>query len=944
MEASRAADCPTISPINKGVVHRICSGQVILDLSSAVKELVENSLDAGATTIEIALKDYGQDWFQVIDNGSGISPNNFKVLALKHHTSKLADFHDLQSLTTFGFRGEALSSLCALGELTVETRTNNESVATHLAFDRSGLLTTEKKTARQIGTTVTVKKLFSNLPVRSKEFSRNIRKEYGKLISLLNAYAVISKGVRLVCSNITGKNTKTVVLKTQGSDSLKDNIITVFGMNTFSCLQPVNMCISDCCKVDGFLSKPGQGSGRNLGDRQYYFVNGRPVDMPKVTKLVNELYKGANSRQYPIAIMNFIVPTTACDVNVTPDKRKIFFSNENSILVAIREGLQMIYSPSNASFSVNKFEEQICAANNSQLSSLCEKSLVSSRQFSAVSKDHEEIQMEEDHAEDSNPVEKIEINSSSLDVGDSGDEKYVMKDFALRVHGTRMTDSISKCKNRQLTHQHDSLSNQNAPSSARVVEKDVSNDRKSDSSLSSVQSTLNKFLTVSKRKHEEINTSVSEIPVLRNQTLQSPLKKTNSETNAVASAVLNHRPIHDSGGVNEIESSKFSGVLKVLNKTKNAMSCTEGEEKAASLADDVITSPKGLHKMSKDLMEAVTEGKFSCLADVAQITSPKTGLEEMSENDLNKTPPLASSGSMLDVAKPSAQKICSTLQFSFQELKAKRLQTLSRMQLHSSASGSRKIKRSYIAATLELSQPDNEDRKTRALAAATTELERLFRKHDFGRMKVIGQFNLGFIIAKLDQDLFIVDQHAADEKYNFERLCQSTILNQQPLLRPLRLELSPEEEIVASMNINIIRKNGFALEEDQHAPPGNRFRLKAVPFSKNITFGVEDVKDLISTLADSEGDCSIIGSYKMDTCDSVCPSRVRAMLASRACRSSVMIGDPLGRNEMQKILEHLVDLKSPWNCPHGRPTMRHLVDMASIYKDQMKMKQISDGP
>jgi len=109
-----------------------------------------------------------------------------QVLALKHHTSKLEDFTDLLNLTTYGFRGEALSSLCALGNLTVETRTKNEPVATLLTFDHSGLLTAEKKTARQIGTTVTVRKLFSNLPVRSKEFKRNIRKEYGKLVSLLN--------------------------------------------------------------------------------------------------------------------------------------------------------------------------------------------------------------------------------------------------------------------------------------------------------------------------------------------------------------------------------------------------------------------------------------------------------------------------------------------------------------------------------------------------------------------------------------------------------------------------------------------------------------------------------------------------------------------------------------------------------------------------------------
>ncbi|KAK4407020.1 DNA mismatch repair protein PMS1 [Sesamum angolense] len=346
-----------IRPINKNVVHRICAGQVILDLSSAVKELVENSLDAGATSIEIALKEYGLESFQVIDNGSGISPQNFNVLALKHHTSKLLDFPDLQSLTTFGFRGEALSSLCALGDLTVETRTINEVVATHLTYDRTGLLTAERKTARQVGTTVTVKKLFSNLPVRSKEFRRNIRKEYGKLISLLNAYALIAKGVRLVCTNTAGKNVRSVVLKTQGSGSLQDNIITVFGTSTFSCLEPVTLSISDGCVVEGFISKSGYGSGRNIGDRQFFFVNGRPVDMPKVGKLVNELYRGANSRQYPIAIMSFSVPTRAYDVNVTPDKRKIFFSDESSILQSLREALEKIYSSNQASYLVNRIDE-----------------------------------------------------------------------------------------------------------------------------------------------------------------------------------------------------------------------------------------------------------------------------------------------------------------------------------------------------------------------------------------------------------------------------------------------------------------------------------------------------------------------------------------------------------------------------------------------------------
>ncbi|KAK2173846.1 hypothetical protein NP493_847g00042 [Ridgeia piscesae] len=104
----------SIQAIDRGSVHRICSGQVVLTLSTAVKELVENSLDAGATNIEIRLKEYGRELVEVIDNGSGVEESNIEGLTLKHHTSKLRDFTDLSGVETFGFRGEALSSLCAL--------------------------------------------------------------------------------------------------------------------------------------------------------------------------------------------------------------------------------------------------------------------------------------------------------------------------------------------------------------------------------------------------------------------------------------------------------------------------------------------------------------------------------------------------------------------------------------------------------------------------------------------------------------------------------------------------------------------------------------------------------------------------------------------------------------------------------------------------------------
>ncbi|XP_038899186.1 DNA mismatch repair protein PMS1 isoform X2 [Benincasa hispida] len=820
MDTGIALDSPTIKPINKGIVHRICAGQVILDLSSAVKELVENSLDAGATSIEIALKDYGEEWFQVIDNGSGISPTNFRVLALKHHTSKLSDFPDLQSLTTYGFRGEALSSLCSLGTLTVETRTNNESVATHLTFDHSGLLVAEKKTARQVGTTIMVKKLFSNLPVRSKEFSRNIRKEYGKLISLLNAYAVIARGVRFVCTNSAGKNAKSVVFKTQGSGSIKDNIITVFGMNTFNCLESVSILLSDDCKIEGFVSKSGQGSGRNLGDRQFFFVNNRPVDMPKVSKLVNELYKSANSRQYPIAIMNFTLPSKAYDVNVTPDKRKIFFSDETHILQTLREELLKIYSPTNACYSVNKVEEptkqvdslELCS-DNGKLSMLLEHFSPDGGDL-RVASSHQPLADDDDSFKE---IKNAEQSSHTTEVLNSdGEENITRKDFTLRMHGMKNADALIKDRDQhKKTYLSSKKGVQVTPSSPSVTVGGTDTSR--------VQSSLDKFVTINKRKYENLSAPLTEVPILRNQFLNNQWKKSCADkpSKDVECTHGNCQAFDDFSVGNDEDSSIQIKTDRVSSKLSLPLS-------SADHSDDGEATEKCTGEAIAKVHPSVIESS----------ATPTKDLEIMSEDLPLSGCSVLPSGFMKESSSPLL-KLCSTFHFDFHELKKRRSQRRLRYKLNGYTCERKKLKCHYAAATLKLSQPDNEDRKARALEAAARELDRLFRKKDFSRMKVIGQFNLGFIIGKLDQDLFIVDQHAADEKYNFERLSQSTILNQQPLLRPLRLELSAEEEVVVSIHMDVFRKNGFTIEEDPRALSSNRFRLKAVPFSKNITFGVE---------------------------------------------------------------------------------------------------------
>ena len=197
-------------------------------------------------------------------------------------------------------------------------------------------------------------------------------------------------------------------------------------------------------------------------------------------------------------------------------------------------------------------------------------------------------------------------------------------------------------------------------------------------------------------------------------------------------------------------------------------------------------------------------------------------------------------------------------------------------------------------------------------------------KGDFSTMQVSGQFNLGFILAtrhssssSLPTDLFIIDQHASDEKYNFERLQATTIVQNQRLVQPLALDLTAIEEETIIDCLPDLEKNGFVVSVDTSGatPVGRRCQLLSLPMSKEVVFNHRDLEELLVLLAERSGT------------EVPRPTKVRKMFAMRACRSSIMIGKTLTRKQMQGVVRRMGEIEKPWNCPHGRPTMRHLVGL-----------------
>ncbi|NXP80548.1 PMS2 endonuclease, partial [Ramphastos sulfuratus] len=853
-----------IKPIDRKSVHRICSGQVVLNLGTAVKELVENSLDAGATNIDVKLKDYGAELIEVSDNGIGVEEENFEGLTLKHYTSKIQDFSDLTHVETFGFRGEALSSLCALSDVTIFTCHKSAKVGARLVFDHNGNITQKTPFPRQQGTTVNIQQLFYTLPVRHKEFQRNIKKEYAKMVQVLQAYCIGSKGVRINCTNQVGQGKKSSVISTTGSSSLKENIGAVFGQKQLQSLIPFvqlppNEAVCEeyglnatgmpqsLYSVTGFISRCDHGVGRSATDRQFFFINQRPCDPAKVVKLVNEVYHSYNKHQYPFVVLNICVDSECIDINVTPDKRQILLQEEKLLLAILKTSLMEMFGSDVNKLSVN---QKLLDMSGNLKKTLPEET------------EKPQVQMLPDSETKKPSCEARKIMTLAR----------LRESFSLHQTPESNFQSPKKVKRQHSSPRQMSLDTtwSTVRTQKAALTKESENCLKTDSKML----IPSRYLTKLEDSADSGFCSTSESDM-------------GCSTPEGGSCVNSESVINPEEEFCSSEEQLQNEHLKTVGCGKKSLECdiqVLGAEPKLNQAND-WTDP---NKLSQEASSS--SPRVKCFKS-------KTFKSEASPEVKNTRDSVAGVDILVEVKKKTVP-----LEFSMKVLTEKVKKVIEQQQKSTETQNYRRFR-------AKISPGENQ--------VAEDELRKEISKEMFAKMEVIGQFNLGFIIAKLNSDLFIIDQHATDEKYNFEMLQQHTALQGQKLIAPQDLNLTAVNETVLIENLEIFRKNGFDFVINENAPVTQRVKLISLPTSKNWTFGPQDIDELIFMLSDSPG--------------VMCrPSRVRQMFASRACRKSVMIGTALNMQEMKKLITHMGEIEHPWNCPHGRPTMRHIVSLDLI--------------
>ena len=319
-----------INILPKNVANQIAAGEVVQRPASVVKELLENSIDAGSSQIIIHIKDSGKTLIQIIDNGKGMSKKDAILCFERHTTSKISKANDLFNITTKGFRGEALASIAAVSHVNLITKQSGVELGTNIYIQGSEIKT-QRSVVSEKGTTISVKNLFFNIPARRNflksdnvEF-RHITNEFLR-VSLSHPeikFTFINNGVEIY--NLT-------------KSTFKKRIINLFGVKTNEKLVPVSE-ETEILKINGFIFKP-EFAKKTRGE-QYFFVNNRFIKSPYLNHAINSAFEGLiDVKHNPSYFLNLEVDAATIDINIHPTKTEIKFEDEHSIYAILRAAVK----------------------------------------------------------------------------------------------------------------------------------------------------------------------------------------------------------------------------------------------------------------------------------------------------------------------------------------------------------------------------------------------------------------------------------------------------------------------------------------------------------------------------------------------------------------------------------------------------------------------------
>ncbi|CAB9504250.1 protein MutL [Seminavis robusta] len=1046
------ADDGMIRPIEEESVRRIVAGQAVSDLASAVKELLDNALDAGSKSINIRLFNQGLEILEVSDDGTGVPPVSRPFLAQAHATSKIRAFDDIySSATSLGFRGEALFCLANLsGKLIVATRTESEPLGQKMEFKHDGTLDAASVAVvpRKVGTTVAVVKLLNSLPVRRADMERRITQHRSKLMRLMEAYAIFSVGVRINLMDVIDRKETTLLGTTANSKKLEDTISSILGSKFLASVAPVTIDLASAVdesspkgswKLEGFLSKAASDQdGNNVkAGQQFFCINGRPVELPKVARTIGDVWRSMGSKKKYSCILTLTLPNQEYDVNLSPEKRQVLLTHEDAICEAIQTGVTSFWAsqtdgkftpaasqpskasaPAPAPASDNPHKKVIPKIDNMEsLAKIQESNRQRARELHAQIPNAPSKRQENEQNHDMDVDEDDNEGEDEDEDGQTAAKREYMRRFKReqneqrRLNASGAADLYEDDKKAKASMPQEPTGNGESPRVRRRggFVHDISTAKQWERP-SSLDRNFQIPEGIEDPSDDEEETKKEGPPEKRRRTGPPSPVPAKKEKDVGPTDACSSRRVTLSLN-NEVAASAAAGSVPVgasdgdkLRWVDAQSRFNKGDENNPEKEIDVLlkssVSPKqayqtphvapGRSRRTNNApalnLEQFAFGKEPSKTATQPAVSPEEASGEASgsarqdsrkASKRRKTDPETKSEELKspesDLVAQQSERSPGASAVVWESFGTENVVKMARLERRSGLERKRRLQEA------RRDQKNDDGKETSKVSLA---------QGDFAKMRILGQFNLGFILASDEQNhLWILDQHACDERANFERLMQTTVMHHQQLIAPMPLELDPSEETCILDNMEIFEKNGFRFQYNEDKPPRHRMSLTALPHSgardgrKAVNFGKEDVSALCVMLGAGSGavfedeainyaDGSAGGGTGADGSGMYGNNAVRryagsqltstqdgadkvitrlpkaiAMFASRACRSSVMVGTALSKKEMEKLVKHLDELDDPWKCAHGRPTLTHLVDLKEdLIKDQRKAAELISAP
>lgn len=940
--------------VERTVSHR--SLQVINEVKCVIRELVENAIDAGASSILVKLVDNGTTAIHVTDNGKGIHESNFELLALPNTTSKIQKFEDIfTSLTSHGFRGEALSAIANVSALEVQTRLADEDTGWSLQFGPDGALLNKTQMATNVGTTVICRNLFEPYPVRRNMMLKGIKTSIAGSVSMVQQYALIHPDIKFSLTNVTSSSNQMRSLFTSPGTckTIREVAEEIFGHNFIKNVVDVDMH-AEGWRIEGVISTPQ--TGRQSNDIQILFVNSRPVDeMKRIKRCLKEVHRQFSSKNNVAYVLNLIIDYNNVDINLAPDKRRLFLLQEDMIMQQLKEHFVELYLMTMAKVSLISDPLQL---KQMQFGDSCN---------SADIKAMEQLDVHTDSPNDTVEVRKKEqtygTDVMGLSTGKSQLEGIPNTNAgALLPQPTRSDKTDSTSQQPDKTDKFiDSCSSKGHMGSqnrtARVESKGDSSGFGLASIVNSMPSAEQRHATDNKASFGSPDKSLKSTHMdLRaffrdaNCDLAASMGKEGkpfeSRTNRhVAGVERMHNGTDDIAKeyMGHLDQMKLENLVD-SNLTAWAYAENQGDGKEHKSGMPTPTDRNGIESYHKGLLGTVKH------ADDETMVSPSHKHRHLAHKSHSQDTDQASQQCCLETCHRTDGKDIS-VQVDTDTPKTGIIPPLDEEEICNDE-----------VLTIDMSRLYDDNLCT-VIGERTTKSNfystRVPTLTDYGmmdpkvflKMKVCGQFNNGFIVAKLagteldteeiKYSLYLIDPHAADEKTKFELYNDIVKIVKQPLVCPRRVDISPFHQQVVETNLELLKENGFDAylvhktentEETNINAQEPGVYLTSLPQLLGHILGEEDFISFVHDLAKS-GTSTQTALNNTDAYNVLWggkdilprPSRIWNILASKACKKAVKLGEPLSMNQMETIKDGLANLIHPWNCPHGRPTMKCLI-------------------